>query len=62
MIQMVTVSISVFIRYVEYTWQGIKQRWQSRHNLGFFKMFKGFVVSFIESFFLVKMDIRDGYL
>lgn len=49
-------------RYCSYTWQGIKQRWQSRNNLGLFKLIKGCFESFIESFFMVKMDIRDGYL
>ena len=49
-------------RYISYVWQGIKQRWQSRNNLGLFKLIKGCFESFIESFFMVKMDIRDGYL
>lgn len=50
------------VRYVSYVWEGIKQRWMSRNNLGLFKLIKGFFASFMESFFMVKMDIRDGCL
>ena len=49
-------------RYCSYTWQGIKQGWQSRNNLGLFKLIMGCFESFVESLFMVKMDIRDGYL
>lgn len=50
------------VRYTSYVWEGIKQRWMSRNNLGLVKLIKGFFASFVESFFMVKMDIRDGCL
>lgn len=49
-------------RYLSYVWEGIAQRWASRNNLGLVKLIKGFFESFMESFFMVKMDIRDGCL
>lgn len=48
--------------YFSYLWDGIKTRFKSFNRIGLFGLIKGLFTNFFESYALVKLDIRKGYI
>lgn len=57
-----TVAVKRVGRYLDYLWDGIKTRFRNFGTIGPFGFIKGFFQNFFESWALVRIDIRDGYI
>lgn len=49
-------------RYFAYWWDGLKTRFKSFNKIGLFGFIKGFFLNFLESWSLVRLDIKGGYI
>lgn len=58
----IKVSVLRIQRYFSYLWEGIKTRWKSFNRIGLFGFLSGIVKNFFESWTLVRMDIKGGYI
>ena len=58
----VKVTFHRFCRYFSYLWEGIVSRWKSIDRIGLFGFIKGFFKNFFESWSLVQIDIKEGYI
>lgn len=47
--------------YIEYLWDGLSTRWQSRSEIGLWGLIKGFFTNFVESWSLLRIDIEQGF-
>lgn len=56
------VTVSRIGRYLSYLWEGIKTRWKSFSKIGLFGFITGFFKNFFESWTLLRMDIKGGYI
>ena len=62
MMEWFKVTVSRCSRYLSYLWEGIKTRWKSFSKIGLFGFISGFFKNFLESWSLLQLDIKGGYI
>lgn len=58
----IKLSVLRIQRYFSYLWEGIKTRFKSFNRIGLFGLIGGLFKNFFESWSLLQIDIKGGYI